>query len=221
MQEARVLAEHLGCTEKECVDDAMALIMDNHQEMVQLSENDEIDDSFSDSEENKTICQWSSEAPKWKYPSWKYRVWNTSCAVIKEPPSPYPDGITTWKEKREWRNNNMQEWKEYRQKVRVARRNATYYMPYDQEKCNEVNGTKSRFYQVPFRYARVIEYKNCPQTYPDFPEPEPDTSDDNDTIDGNDTQTINVTGQINPVKHYTGYYDTGEVPSPKRYETST
>lgn len=116
--------------------------------MVQLEDADiiEIDVDYADSEDNTTICQWSSEAPVWKYPSFKYKVWNTSCVVINMPPEPYPDGVETWKEKKVWRKENDAEWKSYRQKVKVARRNATYYMPYDEGRCAEINGTKSRFF---------------------------------------------------------------------------
>lgn len=100
MNDAHLLAEHLGCTDQKCIEDALALIKDNHKSMVQLNSDDEvleIDDNYADSEENTTICQWSSEAPEWKYPSFKYKIWNTSCMVIQMPPDPYPDGVDTWK----------------------------------------------------------------------------------------------------------------------------
>lgn len=76
--------------------------------MVQLTQDNivEIDDDFADSEDNTTICQWSSEAPVWKYPNFKYKVWNTSCVVIQMPPEPYPDGVEKWSQKKEWRKNN-------------------------------------------------------------------------------------------------------------------
>jgi len=48
------------------------------------------------------------------------------------------------------------EWKAYTHKVTMARRNSSYFMPFDEDKCAEIGGIKSRFYQVRYRYARVI-----------------------------------------------------------------
>jgi hypothetical protein len=91
-------------------------------------------------------------------------------------------------------------------------------MPYDEEQCNEINGTKSRFYQVPYRYARVIEYKNCPQTYPELPDPKPEPEPDNDDHNDDDTNPIVVSGQVNPVRGYQGHFNVDEVPSPRKDE---
>lgn len=133
------------------------------------------------------------------------------------PADPYPDEVETWMAKKEWRIKNEAEWKSYRQKVKVARRNATYYMPYDEEQCSAINGTKSRFYQVPYRYARVVEYKNCPQTYPELPEPHPEPEPDNEHNEKDDKPIV-VEGQVNPVRTYTGHFNVDEVPSPREDE---
>lgn len=187
LNDARGLAEHLGCTDDECIEDALTLIKDNHQEMLQLEKDGEIDDDYADSDQNDTICQWSNEEPQWKYPKWNKKIMNTSCMVIQKPAEPYPDNVNNWKQKRAWRQQNAQEWLAYRRKVQVARRNATFYMPYDQEKCDEINGTKSKYYLVPWRYATVRQYKNCPLDYPNFPDPKPDNGGDNDTDHKNET----------------------------------
>ena len=71
--------------------------------MVELIDMDEIDDDFSYSDDNETICQWSSEPPNYEYPSFKYKVWNSSCVVMRMPSDPYPDEVSTWVQKKEWR----------------------------------------------------------------------------------------------------------------------
>lgn len=104
--------------------------------MVELFDLEEVDDDFAESDDNETICQWSSELPNYQYPSFKYKMWNTSCVVMKMPEDPYPDEVVTWAQKKEWRIQNLDDWKEYKSRVKVARRNASYYLPYDEEQCN-------------------------------------------------------------------------------------
>jgi len=133
------------------------------------------------------------------------------------PGDPYPDNVETWFQKKEWRINYPDEWKAYTNKVRVARRNATYFMPFDEDQCDELGGTKSRFYQVPYRYARVVEMKNCPLSYPeDLAELSPEAHDDNSGKNKADdiyVKKVIVHGQVNPVKHFHNQFNVGEVPS--------
>ena len=114
MTDARMLAEHLGCTEPDCIDDALMLLNDNEHEMIELDDPVEIDDDFANSDDNETICQWSSEEPNYEYPNFRYKIWNTSCVVTKMPDDPYPDDVESWVQKKEWRINNPEEWKNYR-----------------------------------------------------------------------------------------------------------
>jgi hypothetical protein len=65
LNDARLLATHLGCVESKCIEDALTLINDNHKEMIELDDDYEIDDDFADSDDNETICQWSSEPPNY------------------------------------------------------------------------------------------------------------------------------------------------------------
>lgn len=136
------------------------------------------------------------------------------------PSDPYPDDVETWYQKKEWRIKNPGEWEDYTNKVRVARRNSSYYMPYEEDKCSEMGGTKSRFYQVPYRYARVVEIKNCPLDYPEdlddlspVEEPNPDNTEPNEADDVY-VKKIVVAGNINPIKAYHSQWNTDEVPSP-------
>ena len=104
----------------------------------------------------------------------------------------------------------------------MKRRDAKYYYPYDKDKCDEVGGIKSRFYQVRYRYARLIETKNCPITYPrdledlsPTPWPNPDNSDVNKADDAYwQHHKIIVDGAVNPVRVYHEQFKTGQVPSP-------
>ena len=105
-------------------------------------------------------------------------------------------------------------------------------MPYNKEKCNQVEGKQSRYYLVEWRITHVREVQECPLEYPEHDEGtnEDDFDDedneyvsdddqddeDEDTYD-EDGNIIDISGKVNPVVHVTHYEDTGEVPSPKKY----
>lgn len=65
LNEAKQLAEHLGCTEEACIEDALLLVNEGHKEYIQLYDPIEIDDDYADSDDNETICHWTSSAPNY------------------------------------------------------------------------------------------------------------------------------------------------------------
>ena len=152
--------------------------------------------------------------------------------VAQYPPKPYPSDVKTWKQQRAWRKKHPQLWRQWAKKYREAIQNATFYVPYNKEKCDKVEGKQSRYYLIEWRITQIREVQECPFEYPekdeqdtndDFEDEDNEYKDDDDQDDNDDNTTdedgdkINISGRINPVNHTVGYHDTGEVPSPKKH----
>merc|ERR1712167_389025 len=91
------------------------------------------------------------------------------------PESPYPKGLN-WRQRSAWRRANKDKWNAYRKAWRDAWNTAKFYVPFNQEKCDALDGKKSRYMKIPYRYGRVKEYRACPKKYPPKPSPTPDNN---------------------------------------------
>lgn len=176
--------------------------------LVQLeNDDDDIDDSFADSDGNTTLVPWTQIPPKWNYPNKKKRYKIESCQIADWPPSPYPPDVKRRTNRKAWRKDNPEEWKKYVKAYNLALSKAIYYLPYNAEKCEKVGGKRAKYYEIPIRRARVTEFKNDTLSYPEeFEEDGGEDQDDGEderaddgTVDGNSTNDLNITGKINPV----------------------
>ena len=204
-ENVEMLAKILGCQGQPwCADMAKSMMKDEKHAVARNF----LQTQVCNSSGNLSDCPWTyyRQSEWYQYDTYREYIYNESCEIFEEPPKPWPSEwgwskISAWKDESD---ENEKKYYQYWDDYYKAKANATYYMPYDREKCNAVGGQKQWYYTVPVRYMQTFEIQNCTHTYPESADADTNT----------DTDVVDLTGEVNPVPGHTGWQGAGMVPSP-------